>query len=113
MPEDIKAEIESVELSAEAIESIAAAVAAKQTPAEPPDATKGIDLDALAAKIHALNTPNRTELDEGGVKAKPGEQAVFYGGDDEFTSIGDTDASIATISASGASCASGAPRSCS
>ena len=93
-------EIESVELSAEAIESIAAAVAAKQTPAEPepvvPEpATKGIDLDALAAKIHALNTPNRTVLDEGGVKAKPGEP-VYYGGEDKYTATGGTDAEIAT-----------------
>ena len=98
MPEDTKPEVESVELAPEAIEAIAAAVAAIHAPEPvvPEPATKGIDLDALAAKIHALNTPNRTELDEGGVKAKPGEQAVFYGGDDEFTSIGDTDASIAT-----------------
>ena len=95
MSEDTKPEVESVELAPEAIEAIAAAVAAINVP-EPvvPEATKGIDLDALAAKIHALNTPNRTELDEGGVKAKPGDSGPVYGGDDKYTSVGSTDAEI-------------------
>jgi len=97
MPEDTKPEVESVELAPEAIEAIAAAVAALNTPEPvvPEPATKGIDLDALAAKIHALNTPNRTVLDEGGVKAKPGEP-VYYGGEDKYTATGATDAEIAT-----------------
>ncbi len=91
--------VESVELSDEATDAIAEAVAAKinHVPETPePEAAKGIDVDALAAKVAALITPKRTELDEGGVKAKPGEQSVFYGGDDKYTAMGDTDAQIAT-----------------
>ena len=89
--------IESVELSDDATDAIAEAVAAKlaHTPEPPADATKGIDLDALATKIAGLLTPKRTEIDEGGVKAKPGE-SVYYGGEDKYTAVGGSDAEIAT-----------------
>jgi len=87
----------TVELAEDAIDTIAEAVAAKlaHVPETPPEPTKSLDIDALAKAISERLTPQRTELDEGGVKAKPGEP-VFYGGDDQFTAIGDTDAAIAT-----------------
>ena len=87
----------TVELAEDAIDTIAEAVAAKlaHVPETPPEPTKSLDIDALAKAISERLTPQRTELDEGGVKAKSGEP-VFYGGDDQFTAIGDTDAAIAT-----------------
>ena len=93
-------ETQSVELTEETVDTLAEAVAAKlhapETPEpEVPEPAKAIDLDALAAKIAGLMTPKRSELDEGGVKAKPGE-SHFYGGDDEYTAVGDSDAAIAT-----------------
>lgn len=87
----------TVELAEDAIDTIASAVAAKlHAPETPePESAKGLDIEALTKAIADRLTPKRSELDEGGVKAKPGE-SVFYGGDDQFTSIGDSDASIAT-----------------
>ena len=63
--------------------------------ATPPTATPTVDLKALAGMIADRLTPKRTILDEGGVKAKPGETPVFHGGHDLYTVQGRDDADVA------------------
>jgi HK97 family phage major capsid protein len=89
MSENEDTTVERVELDPETADEIADKTATKL-------AEDTASLKAQVAELKELLTkPQRTELDEGGVKAQPGE-SVFYGGDDRFTYTGDDDAERAT-----------------
>ena len=91
MPEDI----EKVELADEAADQIAEKTATLV--AADAAASEVKSLRAAIEELKALMvTPKRSELEESGVKVKPGEAPVWYGGDDMFSSAGDTDADVAT-----------------
>lgn len=78
--------IDRVELDPAAADTIADAVIERM---------KGI---ATVERVGPFGNPipNRSILEPGGIKAKPGESAVFYGGDDMYSDVGSTDAEIAT-----------------
>ena len=93
-----------VELDESMIEAIAERVAARTKAAAPPADPPQEPAEPAWAKTlreqnddlkSLLSTPKRSELEEGGVKAKPGEP-VFYGGEDKYTAVGSTDAERAT-----------------
>ena len=90
-PEDI----ERVELDEGAVDRIAAKVADLLKPTEP---IEDPTIKALRDEIADLKTsikPQRSELEEGGVKAKPNDGGTFYGGDDHYSSVGESDADVA------------------
>lgn len=86
-------DIEKVELAESAADTIAEK-AAGLVSAQTDESVKALR-DELAEIKSLLTKPQRSELDEGGIKAKPGE-SVFTGGDDRYTLTGDGDADVAT-----------------
>ena len=84
---------ETVELAAETADEIAEKTAAAVTPAI--DAMRA-EIADLKADLTAATKPARSELEEGGVKAKPGDRPVITGGDDMYSEAGATDADVAT-----------------
>ena len=88
-------EIERVELDEAAVDKIAERVAGLLAPEPAEDPALKAMRDEIA-DLKASIKPQRSELEEGGVKAKPNEGGTFYGGDDHYTSVGDTDADVAT-----------------
>ena len=97
-------DIEQVGLDPEATSTIAEATAARLAAdlaaarAENAEirAAQTAQLGELAAIKALLTTPARTELEEGGVKPKPGERPIISGGDDRYSSVGADDGEIAT-----------------
>lgn len=83
---------ETVDLAPEAADAIAEK-AAGLVSAQTEETVKGLR-DEIA-ELKATLTPKRSELDEGGLKAKPGDSPA-YGGDDVYTFAGDDPAEIAT-----------------
>jgi len=92
---------ETVELAPEAADQIADKVADRMKAAKPEtaEATQDPAIAELRAEIAELKAaatkPNRTELEPGGVKAKPGD-SVFTGGDDKYSSVGESDIEVST-----------------
>ena len=85
-------DIEKVELDESAADAIADKVVGKLAPPEDPRIKA---LEETVAELKALSVkPQRSELDEPGIKAQPGESA-FYGGNDHYTSVGETDSDVA------------------
>lgn len=81
-------EVERVDLDPEAADAIADKAATKMI-------AENAAIKAELAEIKELLTkPQRSELEPAGVKAQPGE-AVFYGGDDHYTSVGETESDVA------------------
>lgn len=89
-------EIVTVELDESAADEIATKTAEKVAAAKADGELQELrdELKALREEMHAK--PARSELDEEGVKAKPSESPVAYGGGDMYTHTGETDAERAT-----------------
>ena len=87
---------ERVELDESAVDQIAERVASLLAPkAEPEESPEIKSLRDEIADLKAAK-PQRSELEEGGIKPKPNEGGLFYGGYDKFSAVGDTDADRAT-----------------
>lgn len=88
-------DIEKVELDESTADTIAEKAAGLVSAAND-EQIKGLT-DQIAELKALMSKPQRSELDEGGTKAKPGEGGgVFTGGDDRYTAVGESDAEIAT-----------------
>ena len=87
--------IERVELDEAAVDQIAERVASLLTPAPEPQEDPAIkSLRDEIAELKANVKPQRSELEEGGAKAKPNDGAVITGGDDIYTLTGEDDAEV-------------------
>jgi HK97 family phage major capsid protein len=86
-------DIEKVELDASTADTIAEKVAGLLKPSEPDPEIKALreEVDALKA---LTAKPQRSELDDEPKKA--GDDPVFYGGDDKYTSLGETPGEVAS-----------------
>jgi HK97 family phage major capsid protein len=89
---------EKVEVAPEAIDQIAERVVGLLS-AKADEAAEDPQIKALTDRIAELETkaakPARSELEEAGTKAKPGDASPAYGGDDAYTLTGETDADVA------------------
>lgn len=86
-------DIEKVELDESTADTIAEKAAGLVSAAND-EQIKGLT-DQIAELKALMSKPQRSELDEGGVKAKPGDSPIT-GGDDMYTFVGDTPAEIAS-----------------